>query len=94
MIVDTGIKVFKQQIVKIEKIINQHGILLIDRTPMSVTIDNNISMILDEFIFREILNGSQNFLDIHVRVFRKFLTPSYGVFFIPTFIIIKEEIFL
>lgn len=70
LIISNGLDILKEQIKILEKIMNKYGIPLVDRPPKSVSISHNIPMIQDEFIYREIHTGMQNFLDLHNRVFR------------------------
>jgi len=76
-IVLTGIKRLKEQIKELEDLMSKYGIPLVDRPPKKVTTSNNMPMIQDEFIFREIYGKMQSFMDLHNRAFRGAISKEF-----------------
>ncbi|MCK8816878.1 DUF3231 family protein [Natroniella sulfidigena] len=69
-IVKRGIKKLKNQINELEDIMTEIGITLPSRPPAKANINNNITMLKDEMIFRDIHRGIQGYIDLHARAFR------------------------
>lgn len=69
-IVNKGITVLQNQINELETIMENHNIQTPERPPEKMAIPTNMTAITDEFIYNEIVNGSQRLIDTHTRVFR------------------------
>lgn len=64
----------EKQVDKLEKEMNKFKMALPDRPPKSVNITANSEILEDEFIFKQIFMGIQNFLEDHVRTVRSIVT--------------------
>ncbi|WP_408956388.1 spore coat protein [Natroniella sp. ANB-PHB2] len=69
-IVKRGIQKLKSQIGKLENIMSDLGITLPNRPPAKVNINNNITIVKDKMIFRDIHRGIQGYIDLHTRAFK------------------------
>ena len=70
IVINTGLRTIEEQINKLERIIEKYSVQAMERPPINVNVDSNISALTDEFIYVEIINGSQKFLDMHTRAYR------------------------
>jgi hypothetical protein len=71
LILTTGLQdILERQVNKLENELNKYKLPTPQRPPKSVRFDAESGTVRDEFIFRQIFTGVQNFLDAHIRAIR------------------------
>lgn len=86
VVLNIGLNQLKEQIIELEKATKKYGITVPGKNPVPPNITHKIAEINDQYIFRNILQGIQGFLQIHLSSFVQSTNPAIRQLFKELFI--------
>lgn len=75
-ILNKGHSTLQKQIVELEKLMENYGIVMPPKPPESTSNTNVVQAINDRYIYRQVLMGIQGFMQIHLTGFLESMSPG------------------